>query len=66
MFLLTECDTPSTFLNGDVSADGSQASYTCQAGFNMKGQAKRYCLGEGQGWNGTEPVCGIYVLTILQ
>ena len=59
MFLsLLECDDPLADINGEVVANGSVASYTCKAGYNMKGETTRYCQASGKGWNGTTPVCG--------
>jgi len=39
-----------------VSADGLQAKYTCNFGYNLIGSASRDCLADGS-WGGAAPVC---------
>jgi len=54
-----ECIAPDAPTNGSVSvsADGNQATYSCNLGYVLKGNAERWCSTEGYSWNGTAPTC---------
>ena len=47
-------------VNGQLTVDStlldSMASYTCDSGYTLVGDAMRTCTVNG--WNGTNPVCG--------
>ena len=43
-------------VNGQLTVFGSVASYACDSGYTLVGDAMRTCLLSG--WNGTNPVCG--------
>ena len=47
-------------VNGQLTVEstlfGSVASYSCDSGYYLVGDAMRTCLLSG--WNGTNPVCG--------
>ena len=51
--------------SGTVAATGLNAiaSYTCDAGYELVGNAMRTCEGNGK-WNGTEPMCTRKLLMI--
>ena len=51
--------------SGTVTATGLNAiaSYTCDAGYELVGNAMRTCEANGE-WNGTEPVCTRKLLMI--
>ena len=57
--LLSECIAPTPPANGNVtvSADGNIATYACDVGFVLKGNATRVCQASNA-WNGEEPICG--------
>ena len=51
--------------SGTVAATGLNAiaSYTCDVGYELVGNAMRTCEANGE-WNGTEPVCTRTLLMI--
>ena len=60
--LLLDCRVPASPAGGNVSAPsttyGSEASYSCNTGYNMNGAATRTCEADGY-WNGSLPICDI-------
>lgn len=61
MFFLAVCDPliPSDHVNVEMSNDlipGAVAVYTCDDGYEMIGDHKRFCLATGT-WGGSEPNC---------
>ena len=57
-----DCGVPLSSAHGNVSAPsttyGSEASYSCNTGYNMNGAATRTCEAGGN-WNGSVPTCDI-------
>ncbi|XP_060573346.1 P-selectin-like [Ruditapes philippinarum] len=53
------CFPPLTPTNGqvEISADGLTASFTCSAGYTLKGVTTRLCQTNGVGWNEDQPSC---------
>lgn len=58
--LAKSCGEPASVLNaqriGDSFIIASSVSYTCNEGFEMIGQSRRYCQSDGQ-WSGQAPQC---------
>ena len=50
-------------LTVDSTLPDSVASYTCDSGYTLVGEATRTCTVNG--WSGTNPVCGKGILNIL-
>ena len=57
---IVTCDKLRDPRNGDVDLTGitvgSKARYSCNRGFDLKGDQIRKCQSNGQ-WSGIEPVC---------
>jgi len=57
---VVECDQLRDIQNGRVvltgTTVGSRASYTCNRGYLLVGDAVRKCQANGE-WSGNEPVC---------
>ncbi len=59
---MDRCDQPNTIDNGivtstkDVLLPGDMISYTCEKGYMLSGQEKRYCLRNGN-WSEEQPKC---------
>ena len=62
IWFFSDCGVPSSPADGNVSAPsttyGSEASYSCNTGYNMNGAATRTCEAGGN-WNGSVPTCNI-------
>ena len=60
--LISDCGALASPTDGNVSApsttSGSEASYSCNTGYNMNGAATRTCEAGGT-WSGTAPTCVI-------
>ena len=58
--LLADCGDLDDIDNGEVSfnatTEGSTATYSCDAGYELNGDTTRTCLADGT-WSGTEPQC---------
>ena len=54
--------------NGDVTLSGttfgSEATYECDEGFELVGEATRVCEATGE-WSGDEPVCDGKTLVVV-
>ncbi|XP_064395022.1 complement factor H-related protein 4-like [Halichondria panicea] len=56
------CDLPSKINNGNIESDkvallpGDLVTYTCEKGYELSGQGKRYCLRNGN-WSDQQPEC---------
>ena len=57
--LILVCQSPITPDHGNVNADGSTASYTCDLGYTISGVTSRTCSSAGTGWSETDPTCSI-------
>ena len=59
-FSTADCGDLTDILNGGVSfnstTEGSEVIYTCDAGYELKGENTRMCQSDGT-WSGTEPQC---------
>ena len=59
-YILADCGALDNPTNGQVSFNGtlfgSIATYMCNAGFDLIGNAQRMCQASGD-WSGDEPVC---------
>ncbi|KAL4229790.1 hypothetical protein ACF0H5_010181 [Mactra antiquata] len=51
------CKVPSIPSNGDVTANGYTATYACNVGYTLDGDAERTCQTDGTGWSGSNPAC---------
>lgn len=56
-----DCGILNPLINGDVKLAGgslflSNATYSCDQGFNLMGVGTRTCLSNGE-WSGSEPEC---------
>ena len=58
------CQAPAKPLFGNltISEDRMTASFTCELGYTLNGDANLVCMANGNGWNGTAPTCGMFVL----
>lgn len=61
------CDTPSTISNGmtTMSSDEQVVDYTCDLGFTLSGDSRRLCSTQGNGWTGSQPSCGNYIVDVF-
>ena len=72
-FLLLDCGGLNSPANGAVDTTagttyGKTATYTCNVGFNVQGDATRLCGADGL-WAGNAPICaiqGMYPVSILR
>ncbi|XP_045206696.2 CUB and sushi domain-containing protein 1-like [Mercenaria mercenaria] len=53
------CTPPLTPTDGllEISDDGMTATFTCTAGYTLKGVSTRTCQSNGAGWNEAQPTC---------
>ena len=51
---LTDPDNGEVTLSG--TQEGSQATYSCSAGYHIVGSGTRTCRSDGQ-WSGSDPAC---------
>ena len=62
LLFLLDCGVPASPADGNVHSPsttyGSEASYSCNTGYNMNGAATRTCQAGGT-WNGSVPTCDI-------
>lgn len=58
---MSVCNPPSTPDNGyiSISDNGTTVTYTCTAGYSLKGVDTRLCQSNGAGWNENQPSCGM-------
>ncbi|XP_052281318.1 sushi, von Willebrand factor type A, EGF and pentraxin domain-containing protein 1-like [Dreissena polymorpha] len=51
------CIGPPSVVNGNVTSDGSKATYMCHIGYSISGVSTRTCSSTGSGWSDTDPTC---------
>lgn len=54
---ISDCSPPSSPSSGSVVANKTNAIYSCEEGFVLKGPQQRSCQDNGLGWTGITPSC---------
>ncbi len=59
LIVLVQCPAPNAPVNGGVTLEGSIATYSCDAGYELLGEPTRTCSQTEGMWSNAAPNCEI-------